>query len=265
MMWDWRIFRQLQFNNVIMKTKCNGSRPGRGFSLVELLVAITIILVLAALCFVGFKKARSSANRAVSIRNIAQLQFANTTYTTDHSGDYLKVYDFDDKGSSYVAWCDNSEFLTILKGDSAFLPNGDVDKTHPPSALDPAAYRSKAKWYDRFAASYGYAYEGALGRSSAWGSPNAESLYKLHQVRQPARTAAFITATDWIAKYSGRFKWQGSAAVEGYENGKIAYRYGGKALVVYFDGHVGEVTREDMKRFDKLGGIKNVFWNANAD
>lgn len=248
-----------------MKNKPTARRYGSGFTLVELLVVITIIIVLAALSFLGFKKARSSADRAVSTRNIAQLQFANATYAADHNGDYLKVYAFDDKGSSYVAWCDNSDFLTLLKGDSAFLANGDVDKTHPPSALDPAAYRSKAKWYNRFSASYGYNYEGALGRSSAWGSPSAESVFKMHQVTQPARTAAFITATDWIAKYSGRFKWQGKSAVEGYENGKIAYRYGGKALVVYFDGHVGEVTPEDMKRVDKLGGIKNVFWNANAD
>lgn len=248
-----------------MKNKPTALRSANGFTLVELLVVITIIIVLAALGFVGLKRARLSADRTVSLRNIGQLQFANTTYAADNNGDYLKVYEFDDKGSSYVAWCDNSDFLSILKGDSVVSAGGQIDKSHPPSVLDPLAYRSKAKWYDRFAASYGYTYEGALGKSSAWGSPNAENLYKMHQVTQPARTAAFITATDWIAKYSGRFKWQGSAAVEGYENGKIAYRYGGKALVAYFDGHVGEVTQADMKRIDTQGGNKHVFWNANAN
>ena len=62
-----------------------------------------------------------------------------------------------------------------------------------------------------------------------------------------------LVGLRFIAKYSGRFQWQGSAAVEGYENGKIAYRYGGKALVAYFDGHVGEVTPEDMKQFRQAG------------
>lgn len=248
-----------------MNTKPKTIPGDRGFTLVELLVVITIIIVLAALGFLGLKNARQGADRTTSMRNIAQLQFANATYAADNNGDYLKVYAFDDKGSSYVPWHENSDFLTILKGDSAILANGKVDKSAPPSALDPLAYRSKALWYDRFAASYGYNYEGALGRSVAWGSPNAEGAFKMIQVGQPARTAAFITATDWIAKYSGRFKWQGKSAVEGYENGKIAYRYKGKALVAYFDGHVGEITQEEIKKIDNQGGIKNVFWNASAN
>ena len=248
-----------------MKIRPTALRSASAFTLVELLVVITIIIVLAALGFVGLKRARLSADRAVSIRNIGQLQFANTTYAADHNGDYIKVYAFDDKGSSYVAWCDNSDFLSILKGDSVVSAGGQVDKSHPRSALDPLAYRSKAKEYDRFAGSYGYNYEGALGKSAAWGTPNAENVFKMQQVTQPARTAAFITATDWLAKYGGRFKWQGAAAAEGYENGKIAYRYDGKALAVYFDGHVGEFTQADMKRIDTQGGNKHVFWNANAN
>ncbi len=248
-----------------MNAKPKSIPGGRGFTLVELLVVITIVIALASLGFLGFKNARLGADRVTSTRNIAQLQFANATYATDHNGDYLQVYAFDDKGSSYVPWHENSDFLMILKGDSAFLTNGKVNKSTPSSVLDPLAYRSKALWYDRFAASYGYNYEGALGKSAAWGSPNADRVFKMNQIGQPARTAAFITATDWIAKYSGRFKWQGKSAVEGYDNGKIAYRYKGKALIAYFDGHVGEVTQEDMKKIDNQGGAKNVFWDASAN
>jgi prepilin-type processing-associated H-X9-DG protein len=51
----------------------------------------------------------------------------------------------------------------------------------------------------------------------------------------------------------------------GTPDGKIAYRYNKKAVVVYYDGHVGEVGMDDMKRIDQTGGIRNVFWDADAN
>jgi prepilin-type processing-associated H-X9-DG protein len=35
-----------------------------------------------------------------------------------------------------------------------------------------------------------------------------------------------------------------------------------RALVVYFDGHVGEMTKADMLEIDKRGGANSVFWKA---
>lgn len=247
----------------MMKPKSIIPRPVGGFTLVELLVVITIIAVLVAVGSLFLSKARSSAERVVSTKNISQLQFANTAYAAENNGRYLKVFAFDDKGGSYVAWCDNADFLAILKGDSATVVNGKVNKTHPPSALDPLAYRSKKKWHDTFSASYGYNREGMSGNGS-WGTPSGSTGFGIHDISDPIRTAAFFTATDWIAKYSERYKWQGEAAIEGYQNGKIAYRYKGKALVAYYDGHVGEISPNEMKVIDGNGGSNHIFWRGNA-
>lgn len=234
-----------------------------GFTLTELLVVILIIAVLAALGFTGITKMRSMADRATSTRNIAQLQLVNTTHASDNNGNYIKVYAFDDKGSSYVPWHQNSSFLSILKGDSVFLANGKLDMTVPSHLLDPVAFRSKKPSTNEFSASYGYNQEGITG-NIGWATPNSQRGFAISQLTAPDRSAAFFTATDWLGKYSGRFLWKGSAAVEGYANGKVAYRHNNKALVAYYDGHVGEMSQEDMRRIDNSGGIKNIFWDGDA-
>ena len=74
---------------------------------------------------------------------------------------------------------------------------------------------------------------------------------------------AFATATDFRVTYNSRFKWN-------FDNpndtktaaGDLAYRHGDKALVVYFDGHVGEMSKGDFQRIDKSGGKNNPFWKA---
>jgi prepilin-type N-terminal cleavage/methylation domain-containing protein len=235
----------------------------RGYTLVELLIVVSIIVILALLTLFMFPKFRESADKATSLRNIAQLQLANATYATDNNGQYLKVFAFDDEGKSYVPWFQNSDFLALLKGASVLMPDGSLDKTIPPNTLDPKAYRARGKWHDTFTNSYGYNGEGNSG-NNGWGSPGgSRGGFRMSQLTAPERTAAFITATDWYAKYSGRYLWR-DKPFEGYQNGKIAYRYKGKALVAYYDGHVGEVSMEDMKKIDARGGQRNIFWDADA-
>lgn len=45
------------------------TRNSRGFTLVEVLVTITIIITLAAVIYVGMKRMRSSADKVVPTRN----------------------------------------------------------------------------------------------------------------------------------------------------------------------------------------------------
>lgn len=55
----------------------------RGFTLAELLVTITIIVVLAALSVVGVSRMRSSANNSTCVSNIRQLAVAGLAYSTE--------------------------------------------------------------------------------------------------------------------------------------------------------------------------------------
>lgn len=58
----------------------------KGFSLVELMVVISIILILAFLSFVGITRARSAARAAVCTSNLRQIGSAMIAYTIDNNG-----------------------------------------------------------------------------------------------------------------------------------------------------------------------------------
>lgn len=234
------------------------------FTLTELLVTITIIIVLAALSFVIITRARSAAVRVLATNNLAQVQLANISYATDNNGRFMPIETFDDKGVNYVPWFENPQFLGYLKGDSGvYSSNGQVDKTLPLSMMDPIVVRARQKLYDNLSASFGYQTEGVPNRN--FKTPNSHGSFAMSNLTAPERSACFITATDWTVKYATRFLWQGVAAVEGKTtNQKMAYRHNKKALVAYYDGHVGEVTMEDIRKIDTQGGANNIFWKADA-
>ena len=61
--------------------------------------------------------------------------------------------------------------------------------------------------------------------------------------------------------YGGRLKWEGTEAP--YGKGITAYRHVGKALVSYYDGHVSEISKEEMMEIDEKGGEEHPFWKGN--
>jgi prepilin-type processing-associated H-X9-DG protein len=246
----------------IMNSRKNTHSSSRtGFTLTEVLVVVLILIVLAVLGLSGVTKLRGAADKAASVRNLAQIQLANTSYATDHGGRFVPIFIFDEHGSQYVGWTSNSEFLIHLTGDTVSTSSGKVSTALPLNLMDPIVVRAKKRMYQDLSASYGYNTTGVPG--GTFGQPNASPAFTLSQLRAPDRTAAFITATDWNVRYVSRFKWEGAAAVEGKTSDqKTAYRHRGAALVAYYDGHVGEVTVADVKRFDTLGGTNHLFWNG---
>ncbi|MEM8834799.1 MAG: type II secretion system protein [Planctomycetota bacterium] len=61
----------------------------RAFTLIELLVVIAVIAVLLGLLLPALGSARLSAQSAMSLSNLRQLQIANDLYATDHDEHYL--------------------------------------------------------------------------------------------------------------------------------------------------------------------------------
>lgn len=239
------------------------ARSQAAFTLVEVLVTITIIIAIAALSFTGISKMRKSGDRVVAIRNMSQLQLANVSYAAENNGKYVPTDEWNDEGSGYVSWVDNPKFISFLKSDSGvYQSNGRIDVTLPLSMMDPAVVRAKKNRYNEAQASYAY---NKTGMTGGWATPGARPSYLVNQVTDPSRSAVFISATDWNTNHSKRFLWTGAAAVEGKTvNGKIAYRHNNKAIVIYYDGHAGEVSQADMRRIDGVGGANNIFWKANA-
>lgn len=231
----------------------------RGFTLVELLVVITIIIVVAALSVGTINRMRDQGLKVNSIRSLAQLQIANASYAADNSGSFVPIYSYNEEGVRQGNWYQNPEFLSNLAGDVRDA-SGEPVKSAPVSMLDPKVYREKKGFHHSMAASYGMNDNGITGLHG----PGARPGHKLSQISSPSESMAFATATDFRITYNSRLKWKG---VDGKtSDGALAYRHGGKALVVYFDGHAGELTQGDMKNIDATrGGKDSTFWNPRKN
>jgi prepilin-type processing-associated H-X9-DG protein len=66
------------------------NKTSSGFTLVELLVTITIIITLAALSLMGFSKIREGSRRAMSLGQLRQLGIGMTTFAAENNG-YLPM------------------------------------------------------------------------------------------------------------------------------------------------------------------------------
>ncbi len=240
-----------------MKPRINRVRSG--FTLVELLVVITIIAVMAALTVMGLQRMRAAGDRATTVSVLRQLQLANVGYASDHNGQYVPMESYDENNARVNDWHQSSVFLAYLTGDQSSLErNQPVTSKVPVSILDPIVVRAKQRLWDRVFASYGYNQQ-----SMPAAAPNTDRSFKVNQVTNPTRTAAFITATDWKVVYNSRFNWLQNPVEGKSTDQRIAYRHGNKAVVVYYDGSTGFVTPADMRGFDAKGGANHPFWKAN--
>ena len=248
-----------------MKTPTN-SQPTRfrGFTLVELLVTITIIAALAGLAVVGTKKLREGAETSVALKRIAGFAQANAMYAIDHGGKYVEAYSTNLEGVHGVPWHFNPTFLEVLIGQNLNIENAEefegLDGL-PEPVLDPVVVRAKKFQWSRISASFAYNQENMPGGS--WGQPGTSRAHTVNTVKNPSETFAFITATDYLANYGGRLLWKKSPVEGKTFDSKIAYRHGGKAVVAFYDGHTGTMSIEDMRAIDKIGGIGNVFWGGD--
>lgn len=248
-----------------MKTSLSLNSPrSPGFTLVEMLVTITIIVSLAALTTVGTKRLRESADTVTTLKRIGGFANANAIFAVDHGGKYVEAYAFDDDGAGKVCWHYNRAFLEALIGDNPALENAEqfegIDGL-PEQVLDPTVVRAKKRSWSRISASFAYNNENVPG--GGWGQPGTSRTHTVTSVKNPSEAFAFITATDWIANYSGRLLWKKSPVEGKTSDSKIAYRHAGKAVVAYYDGHCGLISINEVRALDKLGGVANVFWGGD--
>jgi prepilin-type N-terminal cleavage/methylation domain-containing protein len=62
------------------------SRKQRGFSLIELLIVVAIILIIAAIAIPNLVHSKMSANEASAVGSMRALNTAAITYTTEYGG-----------------------------------------------------------------------------------------------------------------------------------------------------------------------------------
>lgn len=231
----------------------------RGFTLTELLVVIVILAVLIALSVTGMKRVRDYADRVGSTRNLAQLQIANASYAADHSGMCVPLYATDNNGARTGFWFQDRAYLAYLIGN---VPGSDGQQTRivPSSLLDPKVFRAGNTMSHSIAASYGMNDNGLMARTG----PDVRAAHYFNRVSDPARSMAFSTSTDYRVTYGSRFNWDGVDAKT--SDGAMAYRYRDRALIVYFDGHVGEISMDELREIDRSRrGRSSHFWTPTQN
>lgn len=212
--------------------KINHIPPSHGFTLVELLVVITIVAVMATVSSSAIFRFRKSADKVAVTNNLRQIQAANMGYAADQNGKFVPPSETVD-GMTYQ-WFENPGFISQIKGESAtYIADGTANTSLEISMMDPAVIREKKAGYKTLAASYGYT------------TPADSSPLRKAQLDDASRTAAFITADAPFADY-------GSKA-------NIAYRHGEKAIVVFHDGHATSLSLTDIAK----NPASDIFWGSS--
>lgn len=236
--------------------KITQAKTRGGFTLVEVLVVITIIAVVLALSLGGYTKYRSAADKAVTTGILREMQIANGNYAADNNGYFVSVSS-SVEGQRGTFWYRNREFLDQLRGFSDPDDTSSIARNFPAEKLDKRAQSLKSPGWDHVRGNYG-AFEKDPTNAS-WGSSDYDSSFSIAQLTSPGRTASFATALDWRIKNGTSYNGQET----GNGQGKMAYRHDGKAIVAFYDGHVESITKADMEKIMDNGGKDHPFWKGN--
>jgi len=223
----------------------------RGFSLVELLVVIVVVAVLVALLSSAIPRSIAYAHQATCAGNLKQIHAAIMAYTNDHNG-YFPPYCDTTPGRPYYYW--NSKLRPYLRQPVA---NNFWDNAPAPENL----FRCPAETRPRtdYQSTYGTGIEnnghsGLCGLNGLWFGVWAyddgfrkgwTKAYPLASATQPSRTALLFDHDQ--GKASGPTQLRESV---------YAFRHGGKINVIYFDGHVGMISK------DAIPPSSDVFWRG---
>jgi prepilin-type processing-associated H-X9-DG protein/prepilin-type N-terminal cleavage/methylation domain-containing protein len=233
------------------------SRVRGGFTLIELLVVIAITAVLAALLFPAFNKARESSQRTQCLANLREIFTAIQGYVQENDGEYPPSATGQNGVNGYWFAAIGPYLDEGRRFDQSKVSTGPWPQDIPFAC--PAVEEGKHGW-------------GGAGidlgingyQVGATTNPNANVTTALRIAKASALSTTLLVADAANATTgvgSWQIGWRIGSGSGGFPGAGIATRHNGRANVLYFDGHVGQVTREQLQDADfveKLGGPR---WN----
>ena len=243
-------------------------RRGRAFTLVELLVVISVIALLLALLMPALAGARSQARGLVCRSNLRQLVLAGIGYATENEGSYVPAAEDMWDGAGRHRWhgarTELGESFDPSQGPLAgYLADGQVKEC--PARV---AFTRSDDWntsFEQGCGGYGYnmAYIGSRLWDPAVNGPQAfQQAYArtagVTEVADPTRTLIFADTAmanngNDLIEYSFAEPpfavFGGQVLTDFLMSPSIHFRHGAHANVGWADGHAGT---EPMASFEKI-------------
>lgn len=240
-----------------------------GFTLMELMVVIAIILVLAAIAFPVFTTVQQRANKGVAIQAMRQLASASAAYTSQNDGElpHEDTTGTDDWRAAADAANDKAWYNALPKlmgtrtvGDYAKTPREFYTKQNflfLPGATYPEGDKKLVMPFFAIAINT---------KLQTRGKNDEKPPVKLAQLMNASKTVLFLEqglptekrAHPTQKKYDGSCK--GSAK-------SFVARYGDQGALCFVDGHVEMVDAKDI--LTETGAFpfppEGIIWSVNAD
>ncbi|MCK4905200.1 prepilin-type N-terminal cleavage/methylation domain-containing protein [bacterium] len=222
----------------------------KAFTLVELLVVMTIIAVLSSLLLPALIKTREMARRVVCLSNLRQIHIAAKVYANSYDGYYPPAYWFDPPPLSFYdrprfcttyAW----DFTTItdtVTGEKQVIPGilwqeaGDMKIQQCPSFTGAANWLSDPYTGYNYNTSYiGHGYLESIPEPARTTDVKSPSTCALFGDGEYGGGANKFMRAPWPNPGDANFSNAGRYA------GTQGYRHMGYTNVVYCDGHAESV------------------------
>jgi prepilin-type processing-associated H-X9-DG protein/prepilin-type N-terminal cleavage/methylation domain-containing protein len=233
-----------------MNSKLRSRRMG--FTLVELLTAIGIISLLAALLFPSFNRAREMARRTTCQSNLKQIGLGLMQYVQDYNNAMPDAEDGDDATALEATWMDKVQ--PYVKNEQIFTCPTDSDLEYKQSTpgmyggygINQAYYASDD--YEKRSPTSEFSTEISVPRS-----------IKMQSIRMPSTTVWVGDSTDYVIGWPDTTPaiTTGSRAYRTLgdpdQDYMAAERHARRVNILWCDGHVKAVSLDSLAKTNSAG------------
>jgi len=245
-------------------------KNSKGFTLVELLVVISIIALLLAVLIPSLSKARDVAKRIVCSQHEKTWLMANVMYSNMNNYSYVPVRYVDSRTGNRTPWLANAFYRNLMhineyikRGEDTDLRSGAILLLDLPNVfLCPSDIISKDTknryFYDNanVLLSYGYNFtDWSTTNWDSWGGYPRDAGHNAGKIVSPSSKIAFADSVDWWFVWNGgdyRIGWNKlhQANIQAYKaltprvDGPVLYRHSEGVNFGFYDGHVKYMKKE---------------------